>query len=98
MLSLEDEKFLTELHRNFELRDLDPADRRYVHLEQYGAAVGQDAVKHLTRAITRTARGSVFFSFGFARVGKEYTTGEFGPYGSAGGVSSAAPLFGERAA
>ena len=70
MLSQEDEKFLTELHRSFELRDLEPSDERYVPLETYPEAVGPDAVKYLMRSITRTGRGSVFFLSGLRGSGK----------------------------
>jgi hypothetical protein len=70
MLSEEDENFLTELHRSFELRDLEPTDERYVALQDYPEAVGPDAVKYLTRSITRTARGSVFFLSGLRGSGK----------------------------
>jgi hypothetical protein len=70
MLSQDDEEFLTELHRSFELRDLEPSDERYVPLECYPEAVGPDVVKYLTRSITRTARGSVFFLSGLRGSGK----------------------------
>jgi hypothetical protein len=70
MLSSDDEKFLTELHRSFELRDLEPSDERYVPLEEFPAAVGPDAVRYLVRSITRTARGSVYFLSGLRGSGK----------------------------
>ncbi|MGD0239385.1 MAG: hypothetical protein ABSB59_03535 [Streptosporangiaceae bacterium] len=70
MLSEDDENFLTELHRSFELRDLEPTDERYVALQEYAEAVGPDAVKYLTRSIARTARGSVFFLSGLRGSGK----------------------------
>lgn len=70
MLSADDEAFLTALHRNCELIDIDPDDWRYVPLEQYPGATGPDAVKYLSRTISRTARGSVFFFSGLRGSGK----------------------------
>ncbi|HSV66746.1 MAG TPA: hypothetical protein VLJ59_12660 [Mycobacteriales bacterium] len=70
MLSDADEEFLTQLHRNCELRDIGPGDERYVPLERYPEAVGPDSVRYLSRSIARTSRGSVFFLSGLRGSGK----------------------------
>lgn len=66
-----DEQFLLELHEALDKRAIEIDDPAYLPLhEQPGEVSGPDAVKLLSRTLTRTAPGGTFFLTGLRGSGK----------------------------
>ncbi|HEY0641358.1 MAG TPA: hypothetical protein VGD67_27330 [Pseudonocardiaceae bacterium] len=70
-MNSEDEKFLTEVHRNLDKMAIGPGSPFYVHLEELpGDVLGQDPVPMLARRVRRSTAGSAFYLTGLRGSGK----------------------------